>query len=406
MSLQSISSPKKPAAQRIRMSQVEISEKFFGAKPDFKTVNEDNRRSIQIYSLKWYGNFFDKKAIGYVNKFLKEQKYFEITDEEIRRFNANSKLFSPTYYSLIRMAADGWILSEKEISQIKNHIITIGNARFVPDEDPTIDGDQSSSIQQTIQPKNPHQILIEKINSTVLAELEGMYDTWLFAKNPTERKEVYNLNERILAHEIKGTIAMNLIQSWIESRLTELNAVKNKTDQELVEGYSTIKRINLSATINNLNELLSNISIVKTNIKNVAAVNRKPRIVREASKQKQVSLLKYKQQDTELNISSISPELVIGARTVFLFNTKYNSLTVLTSSEETGFSIKGTTILNFDSEVSFCQKLRKPSDTISFILSTSSKIKINNHLKSLTTKSGIANGRVNENVIILKVLKS
>ena len=409
MSLQTISAPKKKAPQRIRMSQTEISEKFFGPKPNYTKLDFEDPKARQtslIYSLKWYSNFFENKKSGaYVTTWLKKQKYFSISAEEIRRAISNFGLFAPTYYALMRMEETGWKLSEKEITQIQDHLIGIGNAKFVPDE---ITEDSSAQTQpaQPAANKTPVKtLLIEKLNSTVLSELEGMYDVWLFAKNPTERKETYDLNEAILRNEIKGSVAMNLIRDWINPKLDELLAVKNKTDSELVEGYSTLKRINLTNTITKLQELLSSIDVVKTNTRNLAAANRKPRAKKEVAAHKQIATLKYKPQDTELGITSVAPESIIGSKTVFLFNTRYNTLMVLNSSEDEGFTVKGTTIIGINESLSFNQKLRKPHETIQFILSTSSRIKIDNHLKTLTTKPSGSNGRVNENVVILKTLK-
>ena len=415
MSLQSISAPKrKPSPPRPRMSQTEISEKFFGPKPNYSDLDfscHSSRFSSLIYSLKWFANFFEnKKSFPFVNSWLKKQKHFQISPEEIQRLGKNFGLFAPTFYSLMRMEEIGWILSEKEIHQIRDHIIEVGNSKFVEEKDLIApeDGQNTAPIAPPAVPvskPSPKTFLIEKLNSTILSELEGTYDTWLFAKNPAERKESYDLNAKILANEIKGIFAMNLIRGWIQNKLDELLAVKNKTDPELVEGYSTLKKINLNGTISNLQGLLSSIEVVKTNARNLASANRKPRVKKEISSQKLVSQLKYKPQDTELGITSVSPESIIGSKTIFLFNPKYNSFTVLNSSEDEGFSVKGTTIVGINETLSSTRKLRKPVETIKFVLSTSARTKIDNHLKTLTTKSYPANGRMNENTIILKTLK-
>jgi len=411
-SVQSIATPKKKAPQRVRMSQSQINEKFFGTKPHYTGIEfEDDsaRRSALMYGLNWFANFFDnKKSLPFINGWLSKQEYFEFSKDEIERLNRNFRMFCPTYYALMQMEYNDWVLSEKEVSQIHAHLKEVCNSRLVADDDPPDQNPETGPEPKPVQPsppRNPKRVILEKLNSTVLSELEGMYDVWMFAKTPDERKETYDLNSAIMIHGIKGAVAMNLIRDWVQEKLTELEAVKNKTDPDLVEGYSNVKPVNLSNTISKLQELLSGLTVVKANVRNISAANRKPRQAKEVSAQKLVANLKYKPQDLELGVVSVTPESIVGAKTVYLFNTRYNAITVLNSSEDDGFTVRGTTILNLDETRSFSQKLRKPNETVQFILSTSGRIKIENHLSSLTTKRSTANGRVNENVLILKTLK-
>lgn len=409
------------------MSQTEITEKFFGAKPNYEDLDFSDpsaRFSSLTYSLKWFSNFFEnRKSLPFITSWIKKQRHFQISPEELQGLSKNFGLFCPTFYSLMRMEDIGWILSKKEIGQIQEHLVEVGNSKFVEErgiqaqmmENLLSEGDGGSEIvlsspsaptsSASGSKPSPKTFSIEKVNSTILSELEGMYDTWLFAKKPSDRNEAYDLNAKIQSNEIKGTFAMNLIRDWIQNKLGELLAVRDKTDPELVEGYSTLKRINLNNVVSKLQELLSNIEVVKTNTRNLASANRKPKARKEISAQKLVSAMKYKPQDTELGITSVSPESIIGSKTVYLFNPKYNAITVLNSSEDEGFSVRGSTIIGINETLSYTQKLRKPTEIIQFVLSSSARTKIDSQLKGLTTKSYPASGRVNENTIILKIMK-
>jgi len=68
-----------------------------------------------------------------------------------------------------------------------------------------------------------------------------------------------------------------------------------------------------------------------------------------------------------------------------------------------GFAVKGTSIVGFDEKKSYTKKLRKPKDVLKSMLGGIRQI--NNALNSLKTKQAKANGRLNENTIILQALK-
>jgi len=76
-------------------------------------------------------------------------------------------------------------------------------------------------------------------------------------------------------------------------------------------------------------------------------------------------------------------------------------LTVLSTTSLSGLSVKGTTIRDYDEKNSFSMKIRKPEEILPIIVSKTDK-QIANALKKLTTKKTSANGRVNDNTLILK----
>lgn len=82
-----------------------------------------------------------------------------------------------------------------------------------------------------------------------------------------------------------------------------------------------------------------------------------------------------------------------------MYNTKQRKLTVLTSDE--GFFVSGTTVKQFKQEDSYTTTLRKPSETIHAIVTKTEK-QTAKVLDSLTTKKTTANGRINNDTLILK----
>lgn len=384
---------------RRKMSKKDLDAKVYGKKPVFsseETILDNAAREATLrYSLRWYSNYYDKKkSCQFVVDWLTKQSYFEITNEEVAKIEQNWNSFLPTFYSIMRMESDGWVLSDKEIQQIKEFVFEVISA--IPKKEKT---DDNSTQKSTTPKRSPQELLKEKVNTTILSELEDVFETWMFANNPADRKKEFDINERIASSNIPSA-GINIVKQWIEDNLNELTQVKAKSDPDLVEGYSNIKMVNLNNAIKKLTELKNTLGIVVKS----AAKNRKPRKRKVVSTQKIFSRFKYQTEEKDLGLRSLSPEKILDAKILFLFNTKYKTITVLYASSENNFEVKGTTIQNIDESLSFKQKLRKPSETLSFILSTSSKKRIETHLSSLSTKPGTATGRCNEDTIILKIL--
>jgi hypothetical protein len=67
-------------------------------------------------------------------------------------------------------------------------------------------------------------------------------------------------------------------------------------------------------------------------------------------------------------------------------------------------SVAGTTIQNFDPDLSAAKKLRKPEEALKAMLACT-KPQLKKFLSTLTTTEAKLTGRINEDTILLKVLK-
>ena len=99
----------------------------------------------------------------------------------------------------------------------------------------------------------------------------------------------------------------------------------------------------------------------------------------------------------ELKLKSAKPEDMIGAKEVWIYNTKYRKVQVYKSN--TGLAIKGTTLIGFDVVDSKSMTLRKPEDFFKGL--SIGKRALNAAFKTLKTKPATPNGRINEECIIL-----
>ena len=111
--------------------------------------------------------------------------------------------------------------------------------------------------------------------------------------------------------------------------------------------------------------------------------------------------MKFKKEDTEYGIKSISAASIVNAQELWVFNTKYRKVQVYRAEDPKGLSVKGTSIIGWDVEKSGSKMMRKPEQIMAY--PTMGKREINNAFKALTTMQQKVNGRINEECVLLKV---
>jgi len=199
-----------------------------------------------------------------------------------------------------------------------------------------------------------------------------------------------------------------LVQKVIEyytPLLNELEELVTHKTPDLLEGYKHLKTVaskrDYLAFIKNIIDECQKFLNASVAAK-VRAV-RQPRVKKKIPVEKLVARVKYQKESNEFKLTSINPVNIIGALDVYLFNTKYRRLVQLVAASVEGFSIKGTTIINI-SDTCSSKTLRKPEDAL-MEFGKATKARASKMFIDLKTKAGSANGRLNEETIILKVYK-
>jgi hypothetical protein len=129
---------------------------------------------------------------------------------------------------------------------------------------------------------------------------------------------------------------------------------------------------------------------------------RKPRAI---SVERMVKKLQYKQSDERYKLQSIDPILIPRCQMVWVFNTKTRKLTQYNAVGRNGIMVKGTTLKDYDTDISVSKTVRKPDAILSKLLNTDGKIAMRNIWNTINTTETKANGRINADTVILKVLK-
>lgn len=129
---------------------------------------------------------------------------------------------------------------------------------------------------------------------------------------------------------------------------------------------------------------------------------RKTRKPKAVSKDRLVAKLKYQVNDSALGIASINPIEIIDAQEVWVYNTKTRKVGVYrVDTLQTGLSVKGTSIVGFDTAKSTQKTLRKPAEQIKSWKGTA-KTKYNKAFLEIKTTDTKLNGRLNDSTVILK----
>ena len=171
----------------------------------------------------------------------------------------------------------------------------------------------------------------------------------------------------------------------------EITGAINKTDEDLVEGYSflsTTKLKKLDGYLESLIEVLESKSKIT-------------RRKRKVDPNKLVKSVQYMSESKEFNLESIDPVNIVGASGLLCFNTKTKKLTLFEASTKEGLSVKGTTIQNF-SESSVTKTIRKNNFNLLSNITEGRIDYTKRVMDNIKTKNAIPTGRINKDTVILR----
>lgn len=133
-------------------------------------------------------------------------------------------------------------------------------------------------------------------------------------------------------------------------------------------------------------------------------IERKPRKLKIKTPEQQVAKVRYCKEYPDLEIKSVSPTQILGASQLWAFHTRSRKLFVYNASDESGFKIQGTKLINMDEKTSICKTLRKPQEQIANMMS-SGKIQLRKFMDSIKAVPKNGNGRLDDHLVLLRVVK-
>ena len=363
-------------------------EKYTGCEPDWdESAKEwdDAQFDHQLRQSFYYYNYYynQKDCKKDVVAWMTSSGNF--TKEDV-------KLFMRTGDRAIPMTVCGLVMAHKAGMPFRGRhteFMTSSIQKAIDNMEPDVDivSPTALAAKPTIQDR-----LNEK-TAEVIGELEGLYDE-MSLKNKVTVKIYDFLTKNAVPQSQLGKY-----EALYSARKTELLAAQAKEDRQLVEAYSHMTAADFKRMLGFINDIFSAIDQYR-GVKKANKALRKPKIV---SKEKQVGKVKYMKEDKDLKLVSISPATIIGAKELWCYDTKTRKLFFYVADNFTGpLGIKGTTITGFDEANSVGKTLRKPADSLSQF-AKAGKVQLRTFLKDIKATEVLGTGRINANMILLKV---
>ena len=248
-----------------------------------------------------------------------------------------------------------------------------------------IDKDKVVKKRKTVQ-----EHIDAKVQS-ILAEVDYAIDVF--------DVEPFDMYKYLSGLSISATVAKKIPEQYQEL-IDEVKEARDGTSKQLKEGYSHMNKSEKSAFINFITKIQTDSLRYAENHKPI----RKPRKAKQFTAEEKVSKLNFLEEDVDNKIASVEPSKIVGAEMVFLYNTKTNQMSYYHAMDRGGLDVKGTSIYNFDEDISQVKKLgAKTTQFLDRVLG-GGKIVLNKCMNEINSKAGKVTGRVNNNMIILKVI--
>jgi hypothetical protein len=189
-----------------------------------------------------------------------------------------------------------------------------------------------------------------------------------------------------------------IIKNCYARNLDELIEAANTKDEQLKEGYSHLSKAQLKKITAFYQEIVSACDMLGQEAK----VNRKPRAKKVVPADKLVAKLKYQKTNEQLKLVSVNPADIVGAKELWVYNTKSRKLGKYVADEYKDLGVKGTSITGYNETLSVQKTLRKPEDQIKEF-KAAGKVQLRKFLDDIKAVDIKLNGRINEEVLLLKV---
>jgi hypothetical protein len=385
---------RKPKAVRGKFAD----EKYLGSEPDLRG-EVSNAQITQAYN--WYNYFYDAdQAKTWVIEYLKE---FHKTEKELiknaNRIDPNNCRTSGWTCRVLLLGGDlPQELQDRNIARIKALAArNKGGDEGLGHAGSEVKGSEEASEEAAVkeQPKQVISIQERIVNraNDLIADIEVHLDNYY--RDGT----MFKPSEWMSKHEVKPAIAQR-IADYYKPLYSEVFDAYNGKDEQLREAYASWRKPKLRLYV----EFVKSIIAAAETRATIVKASRKPRKKKEKSPVQIVSKLKYKVKDDEYKFVSIDPKQIIGSNQLWVFNTKYRTLAVYNAMGPAGLNVKGSTLTGFDEKTSIVKKLRKPTEQVNKLLD-GGKVVLRKFMDDIKCKPKGANGRINNETILLRVIK-
>jgi hypothetical protein len=361
---------------------------YMGSEPLFVLQPDPSMRFTALSNaFTWYNCFYGKKDAKELMCQYLELSNRTVEAKSMRKVADNE--FINTYGWLARMKLRGLELNESENNKFENEVSRLMKALHKPEV-----VENSSEVVEVSTRPNIQDILREKAKDAA-GELEAVFDEFV-----TEGKTKSKTMDVVARFNVMPQHISLITDIW-KRKQTEFADLQEGKDKQLIEGYSHLTKIQVRNTVKFIEQVLTDLNAYIS----VKKASKAPRQRKAVPVEKIVSKLKYlktfKDVATKLDLISISPVKLHGASEAWVYDSAKRKLHhYIADDYSKTFTVKGNTLLGFDTTKSEVKTLRKPGEQIKEVMG--SKPAARKYFSDIKAVATTPNGRFNEGMIILK----
>jgi len=359
----------------IRKSKTEtylINLKYMGDEPAY-TAELSNIDYIKAFN--WYNSMIDEnEARDFMYDFFKKEGRSSLI---AKLKKVPFERFKKSAIWTLRISMRGGIVDADKISAAMDSIIDSTKYMISSEEKNTTE--QKPSIQDRIK---------DKI-SDLIADIEGIIDD-----------EEYDTNfyDWFKARDVPSMYMNKIIEKYAPV-LEELVLAYKGKDADLKEAYRHLNKKQLEKRIKFFHGLVGDAE----KYGDVAKKVRKPRKNKAVSAEKKLKYMKVQAESKEYKIASINIQKILGAQELWVFNTKYKTLTVFRAIDRGGLDVSRSSIINYDEKTSVTKRIGRKTEYFVDKALNGGKIALRKLMDEIKGEA-VLQHRMNENTILLRVL--
>lgn len=365
-----------------------------GSEPEFTVQpTDDVRKSVIAASLHWYNRFYGRKdAKDLMIQYLIHNG--KTTEAKVMAKVDDSEFSIPTYAWLARLTMRGLVLNDKEQKQLDTEVARL-LAPIVKVE--SLIGGKKKVKEESAGRPNIQEVMREKAREAG-GELEGVMDD--FNLGGSKANATADAVGFLTKYNVMPQHTSIITDAW-KRKLAEYNEVLEGKDPQLVQAYSHLTKTQVKNTIKFIEAMLASINSYISNKKATKAPRKRKAVPPEKIVAKLKYLKEFKDTQAKLNLVSVHPKTLLTASEAWVYDTEKRKLYHYVADDlAKTFSVKGNTLLGFDTLKSEVKTLRRPAEQIKEIMG--SKPAARKYFKDIRAMSVAPKGRFNDAMVILK----
>ena len=351
---------------------------------DSDTFDHHLRKSFQYYNY----HYSVKQCRKHLNDWLRRNSRFNKTTlDRFERVADRYVLMTPC--SLIMAHRRGMPLLDRHVKYIHDQVdYTLNLAARGGDTGEEV----ISSPDQVQERKMSIQDRLQERTAELIGEIEGVYDQVLQKQSVS-----FKIYDFLTANRVPQS-QLGRYEAVFQARSAELMAAQDREDTQLVEAYRHYRAADYRRMFGFIADLLAGIE----EYRGVKRAVKKARVRKAPSKEKLVAKLKYAREDRALKVVSVNPVDIIGASTLWVYNTKTRKLGCYHAEAMGELGVRGTSITGYDESRSVAKTLRRPDEQLKEF-AKAGKVALRTWIKDIKAVEVRLNGRISEDTLLLRV---